>query len=53
MRSEEIQEMITELRQINVQLLAMIKRERKAEAKEIMADASDALEDAVSCLENL
>lgn len=53
MRKKEIQEIITEMRQINERLLKLIAEERGGEGKEIIADASDALEDAVSCLENL
>lgn len=51
MRKNEIEEIIEEMNRLNGRLLSMIKREREAE--DIMADASDAIEDAVSCLETL
>ena len=53
MKSQEIQEIIEEIEQINNRLQGLIKGERKVAAKEIMADASDALEDAASCLKSL
>ena len=41
MRKKEIQEIITEMRQINERLLKLIAAERGGEGKEIMADYGD------------